>query len=271
MVTSGDSNESQTFNFEQLSQLSDRKVAIEEDHKKYIEGHPEIQQLLSDFMSSVLVDKPEDPFEYAYDYFDNMMPSRNPPRLRPIVVAGPSGVGKGTIIELIMKEFPDLFGFSVSHTTRDPRPGEVDGTHYHFTNVDQIQSDIQEGRFIEHAEVHGNYYGTSVEAVEAVADKNKICVLDIDIQGVLQVKKSQLKPHYIFITPPSIDTLEQRLRSRGTETEESIERRLGNAKGEIEYSLRDGFFDLVITNDNLDRAHKEFRNFLYTEYAHIIK
>lgn len=156
--------------------------------------------------------------------------------LRPVVFCGPSGVGKGTLIEMLQKRFPnDQFGFSVSHTTRQPREGEKDGVHYNFTTVDQIKKDIEAGKFIEYAEVHGKYYGTSVAAVEDVQKAGKICILDIDVQGVQKVKKSSLNPIYIFISPPSREELEKRLRGRGTETEEQIKVRLANASKELDY------------------------------------
>lgn len=100
-------------------------------------------------------------------------------------------VGKGTLIDLLMKRFTnDQFGFSVSHTTRGPREGEVDGVHYNFTSVENIKKDIDDGKFIEYAEVHGRYYGSSFQAVESVQESGKVCILDIDIQGVQIVKKS---------------------------------------------------------------------------------
>ena len=118
------------------------------------------------------------------------------------------------VITRLLKEHPDKFGFSVSHTTRKPRPGEVDGVHYHFTTVEQIQKEIEDGKFIEHANVHGNYYGTSRAAVEKVLHSGKVCVLDIDVQGAEQVKKSSLHAKYLFVSPPSMDELEKRLRGR---------------------------------------------------------
>jgi guanylate kinase len=119
-----------------------------------------------------------------------------------------------TVIGRLLKDFPDKFGFSVSHTTRQPRVGEQDGVHYHFSVVDQIQKEIEEGKFIEHANVHGNYYGTSKAAVERVLQAGKACILDIDVQGADQVKKSSLHAKYLFIAPPSMDELEKRLRGR---------------------------------------------------------
>ena len=177
---------------------------------------------------------------------------------KPVVFCGPSGVGKGTLIEMLMKRFPNnQFGFSVSHTTRTPREGEIDGQHYNFTTVDEIKTEIDEGKFVEYAEVHGNYYGTSIAAVQAVQNEKRICVLDIDIQGVMKVKESSLKPVYIFISPPSLGELEKRLRGRGTETEDSIQKRLANSKKEMDYGHCTGNFDRVFVNANLKATFEE--------------
>lgn len=173
---------------------------------------------------------------------------------RPVVIAGPSGVGKGTLIELLRKKHPTHFGFSVSHTTRDPREGEQDGVHYNFTTVDAIKKEIEEGKFVEYANVHGNYYGTSIAAVESVQRQGKICILDIDVQGVRNVKESTLDAIYIFIAPPSIDELERRLRGRGTEKEEAVVKRLANSKAELDYGMGDGNFDRVFVNDDLEKT-----------------
>lgn len=119
-----------------------------------------------------------------------------------------------------------------------------------------MQNDINDGKFIEHAIVHGNYYGTSKDAIRRVQEMNKISILDIDVQGVMSVKESFSSSNtpckYIFITPPSMDELERRLRGRGTESEDSIKRRLGNAAREIEYGTQVGNFDRILVNNNLD-------------------
>lgn len=188
----------------------------------------------------------------------NTTASSNCINLDPLVVCGPSGVGKGTVIECLRGRFPsDVFGFSVSHTTRQPRPGEIDGQHYCFTTPEDIQRDIGQGMFVEHALVHGNYYGTSKEAIEVLQSENKITILDIDVQGVKSVKKSGVPAKYIFIAPPSMMELENRLRGRGTETEEAIERRLGNAAKEIEYGEQDGNFDHIFLNNDVEQTVDE--------------
>jgi guanylate kinase len=130
------------------------------------------------------------------------------------VIAGPSGVGKGTLINMLLKKYPNIFGFSVSHTTRSPREGEVEGVSYYFTSKEKMQQEIEQGLFLEHANVHGNFYGTSKIAVKKVQEQEKICILDIDIQGVQQVKASGIQGKYLFISPPSMEELEQRLRGR---------------------------------------------------------
>ena len=180
-------------------------------------------------------------------------------KLRPIVMCGPSGVGKGTLINRLMADFPGKFGFSVSHTTRAPRPGETDGVHYNFVEKAAMEADIADGKFLEHAHVHENIYGTSLAAVEAVATKGQVCVLDIDVQGAEIVKKSTLDALFVFIAPPSMEELEKRLRGRGTEKEESIQKRLANAAGEMAKTEVDGFFHAVIVNDDLEKAYGELK------------
>jgi guanylate kinase len=194
------------------------------------------------------------------------MSSKSP---RPVVFCGPSGVGKGTLIEMLQKRFPDSFGFSVSHTTRKPRGGEKDGVHYNFSTVETMKKEISEGKFIEYAEVHGNYYGTSVAAVESVQKSGKICILDIDVQGVMSVKKSSLQPIYIFIAPPSMDALESRLRGRGTEKEADIAKRLKNAAEELKYGQTEGNFDRVFVNDNLNKTFEMLAKAFQKWYPHL--
>ncbi|CAK9157190.1 unnamed protein product [Ilex paraguariensis] len=181
---------------------------------------------------------------------------------KPIVISGPSGVGKGTLISTLMKEFPDLFGFSVSHTTRAPRDKEKNGVHYHFTEKGVMEKEIEGGKFLEFASVHGNLYGTSVEAVEVVADAGKRCILDIDVQGARSVKASSLEAIFIFICPPSFEELEKRLCARGTETEVQIQKRLRNARAELEQGNSPGLFDHILVNDDLHTCYESLKKLL---------
>nr|GMD41743.1 guanylate kinase 2-like [Ipomoea batatas]GMD47951.1 guanylate kinase 2-like [Ipomoea batatas] len=181
---------------------------------------------------------------------------------KPIVISGPSGVGKGTLISKLMDEFPSTFGFSVSHTTRAPREKEQNGVHYHFTERSKMEKDIKDGKFLEFANVHGNLYGTSVEAVEVVADSGKRCILDIDVQGARSVRASSLEAIFIFIAPPSFEKLEKRLRARGTETEEQVQKRLRNAKEELKQGQSPGLFDHILVNDDLETCYKDLKTIL---------
>ncbi|WOH00076.1 hypothetical protein DCAR_0519432 [Daucus carota subsp. sativus] len=181
---------------------------------------------------------------------------------KPIVISGPSGVGKGTLINKLMDEFPAMFGFSVSHTTRAPRDGERNGVHYNFTERSVMEQDIKDGKFLEFAAVHGNLYGTSIEAVDVVADAGKRCILDIDVQGARSVRDSCLEAIFIFVSPPSFEELEKRLRARGTETEEQIQKRLRNAKNELEKGREPGLFDHMLVNDDFDSCYMSLKKLL---------
>ncbi|XP_076637819.1 guanylate kinase isoform X2 [Colletes latitarsis] len=181
---------------------------------------------------------------------------------RPLILCGPSGSGKSTLIKQLFEEFPDKFGYSISHTSRQPRPGEIDGEHYYFTTKEKMQKEIEQGEFIETATYSGNLYGTSKRAVEDVQKAGKMCILDIDMQGVKQIKQSSLNPLYVFIKPPSLNELEKRLRDRQTETEDSLQRRLSVARTEMEYGEQLGNFDMVIENDDLPKAYNKLREFI---------
>lgn len=181
------------------------------------------------------------------------------------MLSGPSGAGKSTLLKRLMKEHEGVFGFSVSHTTRNPRPGEEDGKDYHFTTREAMQEGIDKGEFIEHAEFSGNMYGTSKASVEDVRAKNLICILDVDIQGVKRIKETDLNPIYISIQPPSMEVLEKRLRDRQTETEESLQKRLEAARVDMELSKEPGVFDAVIINDDLEKAYEELKEILDEE------
>ena len=167
-----------------------------------------------------------------------------------LVISGPSGTGKGTIIEALMKADKSLV-FSVSATTRDPRPGEVDGVHYHFMTVEKYNELVEQGAFVEHAQVHGNLYGTLRSEVYSRLERGENVVLDIDVQGALNVIATEKEKVSIFILPPSLTVLRERLIGRGTETPEDIERRMNNAIREI--SQKDNY-EYKVINDNLDDA-----------------
>lgn len=178
-----------------------------------------------------------------------------------LVISGPSGTGKGTLIERLMKEDPTLV-FSVSATTREPRPGEINGVHYHFVTNEQYDQLVAENAFVEYANVHGNRYGTLRSEVYERLERGENVVLDIDVQGALNVIASEKEKVSIFILPPSMQELRSRLTGRGTETEEAVERRLHNAVWEI--SQKDKYQYKVI-NDDLDTCLRTLQAIIEAE------
>ncbi|XP_069013696.1 guanylate kinase isoform X4 [Embiotoca jacksoni] len=202
-------------------------------------------------------------------YFSRLLSAMAGPR--PVVLSGPSGAGKSTLLKKLMKEYDGVFGFSVSHTTRNPRPGEENGRDYHYVTRDVMQAGIDNGDFIESAVFSGNMYGTSKAAVQDVQAKNLICILDIEMQGVRNIKRTDLNPIYISIQPPSMAVLEKRLRDRKTESEENLMKRLHAAKAAIEFSKEPGQFDVLIVNDNLEDAYGQLKNALLEEINKVKK
>ncbi|MBQ3315083.1 MAG: guanylate kinase [Kiritimatiellae bacterium] len=179
-----------------------------------------------------------------------------------IVISAPSGCGKTTLIDMLLQEYSDIV-YSISCTTRAPRGEEEDGVDYHFKTVERFEELIAEDAFIEHARVHGNYYGTLREPIESALREGCSVILDIDVQGAAKVREfvralpdsDPMKAGYvdIFILPPSMEELRSRLVGRGTDSPEAVERRLANAEGEI---ARAGEYMFRVTNDDLGMAYR---------------
>jgi guanylate kinase len=169
------------------------------------------------------------------------------------IVSAPSGAGKTSLVAALLKARSSLV-VSVSHTTRQPRDGEVDGQHYHFVNAEQFLGMIEDGAFLEHARVFDHYYGTSRAAVEAELERGLDVILEIDWQGAQQVRRLMPGCQSVFIVPPSRDELRRRLHTRGKDSESVIERRLGEAVKEISHFDE---YDYLVVNDDFDRALAE--------------
>jgi guanylate kinase len=175
---------------------------------------------------------------------------KNQPHNRLIVLTGPSGVGKGTLMRSLLQRHPELY-YSVSATTRSPRQGEVDGKHYHFIDRSKFEQLVARGEFLEWAEFAGNYYGTPKQAVTNQINSGKSVVLEIELDGARQIRNSFADAYSIFILPPSLTELEKRIRGRGQDPEDAIARRLHRAQEEINAA---GEFDLQIVNDDFEAA-----------------
>lgn len=167
-----------------------------------------------------------------------------------VVFTGPSGVGKGTLLRPLLQRHPKLH-LSISATTRSPRPGEINGVHYYFVTCPQFEQMVAQGQLLEWAEYAGNYYGTPRQPVETQIQQGKYVVLEIELKGARQIRQAVPDALQIFIMPPSIVELEQRIRSRGQDSEAAIARRLTRAREEINAANE---FDIQIVNDDLETA-----------------
>lgn len=170
-----------------------------------------------------------------------------------LIVAGPSGAGKATLVRALLAADSKV-QLSISFTSRAARDGEVDGRDYHFVSREEFLAMVNRGEFLEHAEVHGNLYGTSQKWIDDMMAAGQDILLELDVQGAQQVRKQFDEAIGIFILPPSSEILEQRLRGRGTDSEEAILRRLANARGEVAHLSE---FDYVIVNQHIDEAVRD--------------
>lgn len=178
-----------------------------------------------------------------------------------LVLSGPSGSGKGTVSQELLKKNKDIV-FSTSVTTRTPRPGEVDGENYFFVDIDKFEDMAKNNELLEYAFVHTNYYGTPKEFVFNEIDKGEIVLVEIDVQGALQIKKNYKDAIFIFLIPPTIDELKERLTNRGTETEEEIKVRFENAFKELDFV---GEYDYFIINDKVEQAVSNIETIIAAE------
>ena len=182
-------------------------------------------------------------------------------RTCPVVLSAPSGAGKTTIAKALVERHEDVV-FSVSATTRPPRDHEVEGVDYQFLSEQDFQERIEADEFVEWAEVHGHRYGTSRKAVEDALDDGRFLILDVDVQGAMQMRQRIPEAVLVFVLPPAADALVERLRDRGTEGEDTLTRRIENARGELEKASH---FDYIVVNENLEQAIDEVRCIVVAE------
>lgn len=182
---------------------------------------------------------------------------------RTFIISGPSGVGKSTVLKSLLEKRDNVY-FSVSATTRSPRAGEEDGVHYHFIDIDMFRNWIAKDEFLEYAEYVGNFYGTPKKYVDAAMDSGKDVILDIEVQGAIQVVSKRPDTVRIFIAPPSWDELERRLTERGTDTQEKIQKRLLRAKVEFQTAHT---YDYFVINDTVENAVRELDAIMTAEHC----
>lgn len=182
-----------------------------------------------------------------------------------VVLSGPSGVGKGTVRQALFETDTnhDQFYYSVSATTRQPRPGEEDGKDYFFVSRDQFEGMIEDERLLEYAEYVGNYYGTPLQYVEEMTDQGKDVFLEIEVQGALQVKRRMPDGVFIFLAPPTMHELESRIVNRGTDAPEVIEKRMRQAREELQLVTQ---YDYVVENDNVQSSVERIQTIINAEH-----
>lgn len=179
-----------------------------------------------------------------------------------ILISGPSGTGKGTVCDLLRQKHPEI-SYSISATTRQPRPGEQDGVNYYFYTKEKFREMIDQGQLLEWAEVYGNFYGTPKQKVLDRLEAGEDILLEIDTQGALNVMKVMPEGLFIFLLPPSLEVLAARLKGRGTETEESLHRRLGAAVDEIKLATK---YRYVVVNDKVEDAQETIAKIIEAEH-----
>jgi guanylate kinase len=183
-----------------------------------------------------------------------------------IVLSGPSGVGKGTVRKEIFSQEDTQFEYSISMTTRLPREGEVDGVDYFFKSREEFESLIEQGKLLEYAEFVGNYYGTPEDYVRATIDDGKDVFLEIEVQGAKQIRDKFPEGLFIFLAPPSLSELQNRITTRGTETEDLILNRMTTARKEIEMM---DLYDYVVENDKVENATDKIKSIVQAEHCRI--
>lgn len=227
------------FDNEVLAYLSVRKDELISNHSEYTQQHPEIREVLNDFISGILLHKPvslirflsllpqNDVFVYAKEYFHPFNPT--PLQYKPLILVGPSGVGKRTLVNEVLKLYGDLFERKRSVTTRQKRVDEIDSSMFKFVNKEEFNRLVESNYFIEHREkLHGNMYGTSFAELERIKSSGKIPIIEVDVQGAIELNNKAVEGNFLFIYPPSFEELRKRIGNR-IETEAQFKVRIADA------------------------------------------
>jgi len=184
-----------------------------------------------------------------------------------MIISGPSGVGKGTLVKMLIDKYPKVFGKKASHTVRPPQDGEIDGVHYHFIDQDKFNIMRDGDQFLEFNNFNDNDYATSRKVVEGIIASGKIPIMEMDYHGIQQLKDQNYPARYIFLATPSMEELERRLRSRGLDSDEEIKLRMKIAEEEVKHSEIEGFHDKIIINDDLPSTFTELESYVFGKEA----
>lgn len=245
----------QSILMEELGKLQKSRESIREQNMKYVERHPELKTLMDEFSTAVIAEKPSDIIKFGAKWFATLRSGGM--GFPPLVLTGPSGCGKTTFVEKLMKDFPHLFTKAIETTTRIQKENEVDGRDFHFVDEMQFDEMKEQGKFVHWWPVMQNFYGITVDAVEDVYDQKKLCIVDCEMANVESWRNSPLDCKYFFLTPPSMDALEERLQKSQNYNKVQIDERMEAAGAQIDEGTTEGNFDQVVYNDNLARSYSE--------------
>ena len=242
------------------------KNNLKTEHQEYLLSHPEIKQLLSDYLTKLLLHKPTNIYKFSNSYFKYFEKHSMPSKVRPLLICGPSGSGKHTLVKRLKKDYPHYFKLLVSYTTRHPRKSEIAGITYNFVSKDDFKKEIEFGNFIEYEEFEGDFYGTNRRDVQGIRDMGKVGVLRIEVGGAKKVFGFGGDWRFFFVLPPSVEELRKRLVGRGTEELDVVERRVEIGRREIEEVRGLRFFEKMIVNDDFEVFYAEFKVWLQEIY-----
>ena len=258
--------ETENFDNEILAYLSTRKQKLIDSHNSYIVQHPEMREILNDFMSSVLLNKPDDVYLFAKEYFHPFNPA--PVKEKPFIVCGPFGVGKETLRKRVLAKYGDLFDYCISHTTRPKKPGEDDGD-YHFITTEVFERMKKEKKFLETCQNWDHYYGTSKEEMDRIRADGKIPYIEVNYKGANQL--TSIAANFVFLYPPGIEELRRRIANRTEDTEELFKKRMQLAIEEIQQANNVVLFTNRIINDELEKADQQLCTLIEALYFQELK
>lgn len=250
-----------------LAYLETRKDELNLSHEEYVKGHPELREILNDFLSSVLLSKPDDVYLFAKEYFHPFNPT--PVKDKFFIICGPFGVGKKTLINWLIENYHDLFDLVRSSTTRAKKLDEEDGKHYNFVSDDEFQRRRDNDEFIEVEEHWGSLYGTPHSELERIKGENKIPLIEVDFRGANSFRS--YAANFIFIYPPSIPELRKRLAARTDITEDQFKMRISLAIEEIQKANNAVLFTNRIVNDQIDKTKLQLEGLIDALYFQELK
>lgn len=240
-----------------------------EDNFSYLAKHPEVKQLISDYLSNCLIHKPDDLFKYTKEHFTKYCDNYKE-KNRIVVIVGPSGVGKGSLISKLKEDLGDKISFLVSHTTRERKENEVDGKDYHFVSQETFLQMINNDEFLEYNIFGEDYFGTKKSEVYDISAQDKICVMEIDINGAKKLYHSGIMDiYYIAIYPPNTACLRERLRLRGQDSMSEINERLKRGIEEIDEMKSSNIFNFSVLNDDFNVAYTQFKDCFHSIFPEI--